>query len=175
MSLKVTYTDTGWSDFMAELGRLNSAGLQVGIPDDDVHPSGKRTTEIAAWNEFGTPEAAKPIPARPAFTTTLEANKGRYGRSMGRMVQGALGGYRDIENSLEEIGSIIKQDLKEAIQDWYEPPNAAFTVKNKGENNPLVETEHLQEAITVSVENAAKTAPKGRGSRLRDPLTGRFI
>jgi len=175
--IKLEWKDEGWAQFMADLERVGNAGLHVGIDEKDQHPSGRQTAAIAAWNEYGTEvnHQGRPIPERPAFRTTVRREQPRLARRMAEAVKGVLGGRENLEGALQEIGDDLVQSLREAVQDWAVPPNAARTIKRKGENNPLVETKHLQSAIQAKVDGAAKVDPRGRGSKLRDPLTGRFV
>ncbi|CAI3941801.1 unnamed protein product [Commensalibacter communis] len=76
------------------------------------------------------------IPARPFFRTALEKNAAKWRSDFAKIFKNT--GF-DVEKSMAALGSIIKQDIQQQIDNTYSPPNAASTIRaKKGETHPLI-------------------------------------
>ncbi|HBD0337127.1 TPA: hypothetical protein KGE85_004594 [Escherichia coli] len=54
------------------------------------------------------------------------------------------------------MGEHIKGQLQMSVRDWESPPNAASTARQKGFNNPLIETGHMMDSVDYSVDGGKK-------------------
>ena len=113
-----------------------------------IHPrSGVSTGQILAINEFG--DAMLNIPARPFMRTSNEIIKQKvrdivYGmKAAGKPWVG--------ETELEEIGLLGQATIRDTIIRWDTPSNAPRTIKRKGFNDPLIETNLLWQSVAYDI------------------------
>ncbi|STM78061.1 Uncharacterised protein [Escherichia coli] len=62
----------------------------------------------------------------------------------------------DTATALVCMGEHIKGQLQMSVRDWESPPNAASTARQKGFNNPLIETGHMMDSVDYSVDGGKK-------------------
>lgn len=139
---------------------LNTAkSVQVGFFADERYPSRYSTrvehritptrkpipvAQAAFWAEFGTKKA----PARPFFRTAIEQNSPRWGDSLAHLAK--VHNY-DARKMLTNMGMGISAQVQRSIVEWQDPPNADFTVKIKGFNNPLIDEGIMQRSVHYQV------------------------
>ncbi|MBS0959784.1 hypothetical protein [Acetobacter thailandicus] len=90
------------------------------------------------------------IPPRPFMRNTITNNQPDWGRMLGASLKAS--GY----NAATAIGIVgegmVKQMQKEII-DMKSPPNAPSTVREKGFNNPLIDTAHMLHSVASEVKS----------------------
>lgn len=123
--------------------------VRVGILETQKYPAkdGKGNVSVAQaayWNEYGTAT----IPARPFFRNTIAEKQDEWADKAASRLQQADG---DVSKALALIGEDVKGDIVETIQNFMEPENAPSTVKKKGFNKPLIDTDGLWKAIQSEV------------------------
>lgn len=123
--------------------------VRVGILGTQKYPAkdGKGDVSVAQaayWNEYGTAT----IPARPFFRNTIAEKQDEWAENAASILQHADG---DVGKALALIGEDVKDDIVETIQNFNEPENAPSTVKKKGFNKPLIDTDGLWKAIKSEV------------------------
>ena len=123
--------------------------VRVGILGTQKYPAkdGKgdvSVAQVAYWNEYGTAT----IPARPFFRNTIAEKQDEWADNAASRLQQADG---DVGKALALIGEDVKGDIVETIQNFSEPENAPSTVKKKGFNKPLIDTDGLLKAIQSEV------------------------
>ena len=118
--------------------------LTVGVPEGAENDrTGANVAEYATYNEFGTAT----IPARPAFRQTIDTHLDEYVDDLADVL---LSGVAP-EMALNQLGEQMAKDVSQSIRDWQTPPNADSTVAQKGENNPLIDTESYAKSIVHRV------------------------
>lgn len=123
--------------------------VRVGILETQTYPAkdgkgGVSVAQVAYWNEYGTAT----IPARPFFRNTIAEKQDEWADNAASILQHADG---DVGKALALIGEGVKDDIVETIQNFREPENAPSTVKKKGFNKPLIDTDGLWKAIKSEV------------------------
>lgn len=123
--------------------------VRVGILGTQKYPAkdGKGDVSVAQaayWNEYGTAT----IPARPFFRNTIAEKQDEWADNAASILQHTGG---DVSKALAFIGEDVKGDIVETIQNFMEPENAPSTVKKKGFNKPLIDTDGLWKAIQSEV------------------------
>ena len=131
--------------------------LNMGFFAEDTYGSENNNLPVpvvAAWQDLGTPFAgAEHIPARPFMSVGLKdllkssAYKSIYKKSFLDMLAGqsVLKQYKDISDK-------VVPDMVQVIDEWSSPPNAASTISQKGEDNPLVESGKMRDSFKTKVE-----------------------
>ncbi|EAW4991494.1 hypothetical protein QDX92_003125 [Salmonella enterica] len=99
------------------------------------------------------PEHTVTIPPRPFFRKMIEHKSPEWGEKMATLLRT---NDFDTATALVYMGEHIKGQLQMFIRDWKKPPNAASTVRQKGFNNPLIETGHMMNSVDYSVDGSKK-------------------
>lgn len=104
--------------------------------------------------EHGSPLMA--IPPRPVMEPAIDDKKDIIGRQLAKVSQAALAGNpMQMEAELNKAGMIGEA----AARGWFEnpkngwPPNSEKTIKRKGSDQPLVDTNSMRKAITYVVRD----------------------
>lgn len=143
----------GGSKFRSALrdavSKAAGGAVRVGILETKTYPAkdGKGDVSVAQaayWNEYGTAT----IPARPFFRNTIAEKQDEWADNAASILQHTDG---DVGRALALIGDDVKGDIVETIQNFNEPENAPSTVKKKGFNKPLIDTDGLWKAIQSEV------------------------
>lgn len=120
--------DGGWDKIKGNMLKMAHHSVTVGIHDDPV------LAQIAQWLEFGT----KYIPERPAHRACFEKNKAELKLKYAEMVKLVLAGKISEAQALQRIGDFYAGKLRDEIQKFEDPHNAASTIAEKGFDDPLI-------------------------------------
>ena len=130
-------------------GKYQRLDIHFGVEHAIHTRSGLSTGEILAINEFGSP--SKNIPSRPFMRTSTEEMKKvikYFVRAMRKRKKPWVGSIE-----ANEIGRLGRTIIQDTIINWDTPPNAPSTVKRKGFDNPLLETELLQKSVEYDIQS----------------------
>lgn len=117
-----------------------SGSLEVGVLQGK-YPNGLNIAQNAKYQEFG----AYNIPPRPFFRNSIKENEKKW-------VEAYKQGLKKRENNVvERVGVLASSDIKATITKLQTPPNAPSTIKQKGSNNPLIDTGLLRASIDYKV------------------------
>lgn len=127
---------------LAELGRTRITFGYQGPSGAAAHPEagGASVALVAAWMEFGTPDAPFPSPARPLGRHTMEANRDAFAAAAKRAIADVIDGRATPEIACERVGDLALRALRKTIdrsREWAKA-NAASTIRAKGHDQPLV-------------------------------------
>ena len=99
--------------------------------------------------EHGSPLWASP--PRPVLEPAIEHRKDWIAEQLGKAAQSALDGdVKGVRDGLHKAGQVAEN----AAKDWFTnpangwAPNSPETIKLKGSNKPLIDTDQLRKAIT---------------------------
>lgn len=158
MAEKVKDIDLGWKKIKKELKLLNKSYTRVGIQGKEGKEKhsvkgknkkkGATIAEIALYNEYGTPNAKHPIPARPFMRTSFEENKKRIKKIKSSQYAKILAGRQTVRGALRLLGEFMVGKVKLKITAIKSPPNAAWTIESKGSSNPLIDTARMRNSVT---------------------------
>lgn len=96
--------------------------LRVGFLEGATYPDGTPVATVAAINNFGAPGAG--IPARPFFTKWIDEKSGNWGEAFANRLKA---NDWDLQKSLEQMGSGMAGQLRQAIVDMNSPANSPAT------------------------------------------------
>lgn len=151
---------------IAELHKLDHLAINVGVLHDNF------LQMIAVVNNDGTVIHAKKgkylmipkrgggfiqkesvtIPARRFMEKTIIRHSAEWQEVSADMVAKlASGGDMTALNIAHTIGGMAVKQMKREIIDFKEPHNSAFTIANKGKDDPLVDTGALRDAINYEI------------------------
>lgn len=134
------------STVLADIGNKMRGSVNVGFLAGATYPEdGTPVAQVAFWNEFGT---ATGTPARPFFRTMVQNESPGWGLLIAR----AAKHYNyNASTVLQFMGVKISEQLQQSIVGWDTPPNAESTAAEKGFNNPLIRTGHMQNSVDFEV------------------------
>jgi hypothetical protein len=140
---------TKQDEFFRNLGRrLNGVSLAVGFFEDNNAQYKNKTSTVvdaARWAELGT----KTQPPRPFIRTAIDSHDSF--RKEIREVTRALQAGATIEEGLTYLGEQAVKAVRESIEKWTTPPNAASTIRRKKSSHPLIDTRMMQGAVTYKI------------------------
>ena len=107
-----------------------------------------KISQVARWNCEGTAT----IPARDFLTAAIGKRLTFYRRFMLSLLKNMLLGRLTAKRAIATLGLRAQNDMKDTIRNWKVPANAASTVRRKGKNDPLVDTELMVDTIKWKVQ-----------------------
>lgn len=107
-------------DMAAKIERAHT--LRVGFLETAKYEDGTPVAAVAAINNFGAPGAG--IPARPFFTETVDRGASEWGEKFAKIFKQTGG---DAERALTFLGTIVADELREAIIAMNAPANSMVT------------------------------------------------
>lgn len=124
--------------------RLSRTGtLQVGFLGGKTYPDGTDVASVAFWNEYGTEHS----PPRPFFRNGVE----RYSPGWPEQIAENLRDTEyDTDKTLDRMGHLIVDQIKQSIRDTNSPPLAESTVRRKGFDKPLIDTGVMIDSVAFS-------------------------
>ena len=151
--------ESGWEEILKQMNYLDEREIEYGYPDSSViHRESKESiVDIAHWNNDGVKDKTGTkwhIPPREfmdlAAMLTAEDMK-KYNA----LVEKTLSKYRgtsQIDTVLKMIGDMTADTIREAIDTQEFPPLAPSTVRQKGSDVVLIETNQLYNDATSVVK-----------------------
>lgn len=141
----------------ARRARAGGPDLEVGFfasakyPPSREHPKGIKVAQVAFENEFGVDAPGRPrIPERPFFRIALRNSDDPVREVLTEHLTHE-NGYALDHRIMELLGHTISAEIKKSIVTLRNPPNAPFTIQQKGSSNPLVDTETMMRSATHRV------------------------
>lgn len=148
---RVVDRDLGYRKIMRNLREMGRAPVEVfvGVRAE----SGAELVTIAAVNEFGSSDGH--VPERSYLRSTVDENRAKYLKALTAATgKGIDKGRATMARELGKVGQVAVGDVQRKIRDIDTPPNAPSTIRQKGFDNPLIETGRLRQSIDFKVEGA---------------------
>jgi hypothetical protein len=164
-STKVIDRDMGWKALKKRVATVKKSTVYVGVGDETtgleydvdrtsgstilVHGGGEPEMVMKAlWNEFGTEQN----PERSFLRATVDENRWAYRLALVKAMIARIFSYR-FKGHLEDFGKRVVKDVRAKIDSHVPPPNAEYTIEQKGFDHPLVETGAMRDAVGYRVED----------------------
>jgi hypothetical protein len=143
---------------LAEIAKKVSkaAKVDVGFLEDATYPDGTSVAMVAAIQEFGAPSAG--IPPRPFFRAMIAAKSPEWPKAIGDLL--TANDY-DAAKTLDQAGAAIEGQLKESIENTFDPPLSPVTLmlrKMRADNPDLVVNKTVVEQARAKVAAGASSA-----------------
>lgn len=136
----VQLNDRGWARFKKGMLDLKKQTLFVGVLDQD-----SELAMIASWLEFGTDDGH--IPERPVHRITFENLRPELKRKYAEVAKLVTEGKISAKQGLSRIGSWYAGKLRWEIIRYNAVPNADSTIRQKGFDDPLMDTGNYVNSI----------------------------
>ena len=162
-----------WRKALSRLARDKVIKVRAGVLEGAKTTDGKTVAQYAAYNEFGAVVRVTPkmkaffryrfgvnlkkdalvIPARPFMRTTLENHQKDWLNGVAALIKAG----RTPEDTLQQVGKRIADDIQAQIMSNMDPANSGLTTQIKNERESgragtLVNTGALVKAINYEVE-----------------------
>lgn len=111
---------------------------------------------VAAWQDKGAPFIGEQhIPARPFMSVGLKnlLKSPVYTNKYKQAFLNVLESNSTFLNEYHKLSITVVPNLQKIIDRWSTPPNAINTIKKKGFNDPLIETEKMRDSVKAKVGN----------------------
>lgn len=144
MSVKVTYKDLGLNRYLERAREAGLKALRVGVVGqkaEERNEQGVSYGAIALYNEFGTHDANGNvhIPERSFIRSTMK-NRALTGAAA---KSAALAYFKlglDMTAALAFAAAPLIEAMRARILEGVPPPNKRSTVRQKGSDDPLIDT-----------------------------------
>lgn len=148
-------TKPGFKNLTALLKAAEKSGFEMSVGVNDVPGgissgplTGQELVTVTGYLEYGT----KNMPARPFIQTTFDNHSESWSESMVDYVNAInRGDNAKAKRIMVATARGAARDMVDTLEAGPWAPNAPSTVKEKGFNQPLVNTEQLVESITTLV------------------------
>lgn len=161
---KVKDVDKGYKKVLIRANQLHGVVIEVGLSEASaavpkINPRGEFSEltlgDVAAVHEFGLGTSPRRSFVADWFDFNLLKNKAILFKATTKM----LYGKGSLFGALSGLGMRFRNSMKKRIRtksDPQYPPNSAATIKRKGSNIPLIETEQLYDSIGYEVKGFAE-------------------
>lgn len=139
------------------IDKIASKKLEVGFFEHSAYEDGTPVAGVASVQEFGS--VANNIPPRPFFNPAIEKNEAKYSKIMAKSLEGVIEGKKSVEQSLSQLGAIVKGDIQTSISQVQSPPLSPRTIKaranksGKSSTKPLVDTGLMIQSVDYEVSD----------------------
>lgn len=147
MAAEITDLTVEGKKYFAELRKLEKLEVRVGFQRDQTYEDGSSLVDIAAYNEFGTSR----IPARPFMKQSFENHEDELQAACNEANK-AISNGGTAESALNKLGVTVKGIVQQEIVDGGFAPNAERTIKQKGSEQPLIDTGHMRQSVNYVVK-----------------------
>lgn len=147
---------TAFKQSLAQIASNLSSGksLKVGFLADATYEDGTPVALVAAANEFGKMvvtregESYFQLP-RPFFRNMISAKSGQWPGDFSQLIRSS---NYDARTALGLMGERIKNQLQGSIREFNSPPLAESTIKRKGFDKPLIDSDHMLNSVDYAVD-----------------------
>ncbi len=122
--------------------------VSVGFLGNATYPDGTSVAAVAALNEFGVPSHNQP--PRPFFRGMIAEKHGEWGDASAAALKA---NNFDAARTLDQVGTAIAGQLRQAIVSFDGAPLTASTVKAKGFATQLIDTGVMANSVDHAVHS----------------------
>jgi len=151
-AILISDVDKGWKQILRSL--MQPPGyVTCGIHEGSGSTNGVTHVMKAYYNEFGSPPSVggRRVPERPFLRTTVDEHQEEYFADLKQMGDIVLLGKGSLKDALSIIGFKAVGHIRDTILRPMDPPNAEFTIRKKGFDFPLIETDAMYNVVSFKV------------------------
>lgn len=155
MSFSIVDKDNGYKAKLQQVRELRTAVVKVGVPDTPREEDGTAMDVVGAVHEFGNAHT----PQRSFLRAWADEHQAEADAKLQAQCKAYLEteGAEDPTPFLTEFGQWVVAGVKDRIRSNIAPPLNPQTVKRKGHDLALVDTEQLVGSLTQEVVIGGKT------------------
>lgn len=146
-----------WQKMRRNLLRGGDKEVRVGWMEDNMHPTGIPTAQVAQLNEeghingVGSKFPGTMTPPRPFMRTGFVPKAAQMFPSFLPMVNQVAMGTTTWTKAHQQMGIKLKSTLQGVIEAWSSPANSPATVDLKGRNDPLIDSGWMLDTVQYKV------------------------
>lgn len=166
MSAKVSIVDKGLAKLTAQLAEMRRLEIVAGVQGpraDAPHPrgDGKSVAYIAAVHEYGSHDGR--VPPRPFLRHTGEVSASRNRERLRKAVADVIDGRLGPVEAFAQVGEALVDEIRDTIDraNAWARPLAPSTVKRKGHDRVLRDTETMKRSVTFTVRDGGRVLRSG--------------
>lgn len=129
---------------------LKEGVVRVGFFEGSRYDDDTYVAQVARWNEFGIG-----VPARPFMRPAVFERKQEFNALLRSEYKKALKDNKNTMNVLKKIGEMAVSAIQTQIWSGHYIPNSPATIKRKGRNKPLVDTELMLNSVSYQVQEVS--------------------
>ena len=160
ISASMNKKDVDYKAIMESIEFIKKHEVLIGIPEDTANRKDKKgipinNAELLFIHTNGSP--IKGIPARPVLEPAIKQdnqNQGNVSNNMKKAIDAALTGNKGAIMQALEItgmeGQNVARDFFTSSTNGF-APNKPRTIKQKGSDRPLIDTDEMRKSITYVV------------------------
>lgn len=152
MKLTISKDTKGWEVLRKQLMELGKTELDVGFINSHYGAENDNLPHalIAQVQEEGSP--SQNIPPRPFIRVGFKdyLKSGKADQNFVAIMKLVMSG-QSVLKAYTQAGPYFVKHLQDVMKAWDTPPNAPYTVAQKGFNNPLIETGELVNSVDFKV------------------------
>lgn len=150
-----------------DINKLKCGIVRVGWFSGYRYEDGTPVAAVAQWNEFGTPNAKYPIPARPFMRPMFHTQGDQMREHLRVIYRRALKENRNTMDVLGRFGEYVTSQIRQSIRLRVSPANRPVTlqggwlrsktgipfyVEPKRGSHPLIDTGYMVSTVTYQLE-----------------------
>lgn len=138
---------------LEQYAKASQKTVTVGIHSDaGEHEGGITMAQLGALLNYGNPGNKlygnpAPIPARPWLIPGVQSGKQDIVDTIAHGIANDL----PVNQVLDQVGAFAVGAVQQYMTDLKTPPNSEYTIKQKGSDNPLIDTGALRASVTYKV------------------------
>lgn len=141
--------------------KLDGTEVEGGFFEEDRYGSEQGNLPVAFvayMNEYGHSLGLQGTPERPFMHETFEGKReqAHMARAMRKVFLGALVDGRSVDRMLKDAGVIVVDLLQAAIDD-YPGSNSPATIRRKGFNDPLRNTDRMLNSVKFKIHKGGRS------------------
>ena len=135
------------------IGKLNAPHYQFmwARRKEQRKPPYPSIIDVAIWNNFGIG-----VPRREFMAVAAKEWQKEWNENLEKVQDAMVRGHMDVDKFLDTMGQAGASIISKTIRDWTTPPNSAYTIEMKGDNNPLVDSGDMKNAPRHEIRKADK-------------------
>ena len=126
---------------------LKEGVVRVGFFEGSKYDDDTYVAQEARWNEYGIG-----VPARPFMRPAVFEKKQEYTELLRSEYKKAIKDNQSTINVLKAVGEKAVAGIQSQIWGGHYLPNSPATIKRKGKNKPLIDTELMVNSVSYQVE-----------------------
>lgn len=153
------------------LDQLREGIVRIGWFSDVRYDDNLPVAYVARWQEFGTPNAKYPIPARPFMRPAIHGSQVVLQEKLQTLYRTALQNNTNTMVALATFGEMVLERIQTQIDATMTPPNSPITlyggwlrskrgipfhVNPKRGSHPLIDTGFMRDTIRYETEEIKK-------------------
>lgn len=156
MSVRITDRDNGYEHLRFALRNIHGQSILIGVNEEPHEGSpGLTNADVGKFQEFGT----RTIPARSFLRAWVDQQEGSWPPKISAAITQWL--YRQVTGASWQaaFGEWAVGQVRARMRQHIPPPLAPQTVKRKGSDTPLIDTEQLIDAIEWQEDRSGNRLP----------------